>query len=214
MSGDKKEQQFAGPDSPGDEMDKPTAEVPEIDESDLYGLFESILFLFNDPLPVSFFVKNFSVDENSVKIILDSIVDEYEERDGGIKLIQLAGGYQFVTNKKYAKEIRRALLLKKREGLTRGMLETLSIIAYKQPAILAEIDQLRGVSSRAMLAKLMRMNLIKPVGRKELPGRPLMYGTTDDFLKHFGLNNLADLPSLSEIDEYSSLENELPFDES
>jgi segregation and condensation protein B len=94
------------------------------------------------------------------------------------------------------------------------MLETLAIIAYKQPAILAEIDQLRGVSSRAMLAKLMRMNLIKPVGRKELPGRPLMYGTTDDFLKHFGLNNLADLPTLSEIDEYSAMESELPFNES
>ena len=214
MSDEIKEHQLNDPDSAGDNRDKPVEEAPEIDESDMYGMFESILFLLNDPLPVSFFVKNFNTDANSVKIILDSLVDEYEERDGGIKLVQIAGGYQFVTNKKYAKEIRRALLLKKREGLTRGMLETLAIIAYKQPAILAEIDQLRGVSSRAMLAKLMRMNLIKPVGRKELPGRPLMYGTTDDFLKHFGLNNLADLPTLSEIDEYSAMESELPFNES
>jgi len=214
MSDEIKEHQLNDPDSAGDNRDKPVEEAAEIDESDMYGMFESILFLLNDPLPVSFFVKNFNTDANSVKIILDSLVDEYEERDGGIKLVQIAGGYQFVTNKKYAKEIRRALLLKKREGLTRGMLETLAIIAYKQPAILAEIDQLRGVSSRAMLAKLMRMNLIKPVGRKELPGRPLMYGTTDDFLKHFGLNNLADLPTLSEIDEYSAMGSELPFNES
>jgi segregation and condensation protein B len=209
MSDEIKELESEDKGSAPEEAGKPAEESPEIDESELYGLFESILFLLNDPLPVPFFVKNFNVDENSAKIILDSIADEYEERDGGIKLIQIAGGYQFVTNKKYAKEIRRAMLLKKREGLTRGMLETLAIIAYKQPVILAEIDQLRGVSSRAMLAKLMRMNLIKPVGRKEIPGRPLLYGTTDDFLKHFGLNNLSDLPSLSEIDEYSTLENEL-----
>ena len=214
MGDEIKEKQITGSDGTDGEKETAPVEIPAIDESDMYGLFEAILFLFNDPLPVSFFVKNFNADANTVKIILDSLVDEYEERDGGIRLVQIAGGYQFVTSRKYAKEIRRALLLKKREGLTRGMLETLAIIAYKQPAVLAEIDQLRGVSSRAMLAKLMRMNLIKPVGRKELPGRPLLYGTTDDFLKHFGLNNLSDLPNLSEIDEYSTVENELPFNES
>ncbi len=175
------------------------------DDSELYTLFEAVLFLFNDPLPVSFFVKNFSIDSEHARIILDSLADEYEERDGGIKLIQIAGGYQFVTNSKYAKKIRGILSLRKKEGLTKGMLETLAIIAYKQPAILAEIEQLRGVSSRNMLAKLMRMNLIKPVGRKELPGRPLLYGTTDEFLKHFGLNDLTDLPDISEICDYSSL---------
>ncbi len=177
----------------------------DTDDSDLYAYFEAILFLFNDPVPASFFEKNFKVNPENVKIILDSLADEYEERDGGIKLIQIAGGYQFVTNSKYAKEIRRVMTLKKREGLTKGMLETLSIIAYKQPAILAEIEQLRGVSSRTMLAKLMRMNLIKPIGRKDLPGRPLLYGTTDEFLRRFGLNDLTDLPDISEVCDYSSL---------
>lgn len=187
-------------------------ETEEIDISDeegqkqegyLYGLFEAVLFLSNDPLPVSFFVKNFGIDLKTAKIVLDSIVDEYEERDRGIKLCEISGGYQFTTDRKYAREIRRALLLKKKEGLTRGMLETLSIIAYKQPAILAEIDELRGVSSRMMLANLMKRNLIKPVGRKDLPGRPLLYGTTDEFLRYFGLNNLSDLPDISEIEELS-----------
>ncbi len=177
------------------------------EDSYFYALFEAVLFLYNDPLPAVFFVKNFEIEIKNAKIILDSLVDEYEERDGGIKLIQIAGGYQFVAHSKYADEIRRVMSIEKRESLTKGMLETLSIIAYKQPTILAEVDQLRGVSSRAMLAKLMRKNLVKPVGRKNVPGRPLLYGTTDDFLKHFGLNNLSDLPDLSEIDEYTGNNN-------
>ena len=83
------------------------------------------------------------------------------------------------------------------------MLECLSIIAYKQPIILAQIDELRGVSSRMMLAKLMKVNLVNPVGRKEVPGRPLLYGTTDEFLHYFGLKSLSDLPTLSEIEEFN-----------
>ena len=167
------------------------------------GLFEAALFLNNEPLPVSFFVKNFSIDPTQARIILHSLVDEYEERDGGIKLMEISNGFQFLTSARYASQIRRCLGLKKREPLTRGMLETLSIIAYKQPVTLADIDELRGVSSRMMVANLMKKNLVKPVGRMELPGRPLTYGTTDEFLRYFGLNRLSDLPKLSEIKEFS-----------
>ena len=98
---------------------------------------------------------------------------------------------------------------KKKERLTKGMMETLAIIAYKQPVIQAEIDELRGVSSRMMVANLMRIDLIKPVGRKNLPGRPLLYGTTDNFLRQFGLNKLSDLPKLSEIKELNFGSEEL-----
>jgi segregation and condensation protein B len=178
-------------------------------ELDLKGLFEAILFLSNDPLPVSFFVKNLGVDSKHSKIILDSLVDDYEERNGGIKLLEISNGYQFSTNKKYAEHLRRIMGLKKKEGLTKGMMETLAIIAYKQPIILTEIDELRGVSSRMMVVNLMKKNLVKPVGRKEVPGRPLMYGTTDNFLKFFGLNRLKDLPKLSEIGEFSQEHEEL-----
>ena len=173
-----------------------------VDES-LKGLLEAILFLSNEPVPLSFFVQNFSVDSTQIKILLDSLIDEYEDRDGGIKLEEIAKGYQFVTNSRYADQLRRVIGAKKREGLTRSMLETLSIIAYKQPIVLAEIDELRGVSSRMMVVKLIERNLVKPVGRKELPGRPLAYGTTNEFLRFFGLNKLSDLPKLSEIKEFS-----------
>jgi segregation and condensation protein B len=172
------------------------------DEKYFYGLFEAILFLSNDPLPVSFFSKNFEMDPKNIKIILDSLIDEYEERGGGILLKEISGGYQFVTRSIFADDIRRSLLFNKKEGLTKGMLEVLSIIAYKQPIILAQVDELRGVSSRMVLAKLMKKNLVRPVGRKELPGRPLLYATTDEFLKHFGLINISDLPNLSEIEEF------------
>ncbi len=174
----------------------------EKDDKYYYGLFEAILFLSNDPLPVSFFSRNFEMDQKNIKIILDSLVDEYEERGGGITLKEISGGYQFITRSLFAEDIRRSLLFDKKEGLTKGMLEVLAIVAYKQPIILAQIDELRGVSSRMVLAKLMKKNLVRPVGRKELPGRPLLYATTDEFLKHFGLKNISDLPNMSEIEEF------------
>jgi segregation and condensation protein B len=173
------------------------------DDASLKGLLEAILFLSNDPVPLSFFVKNFSLDSTQIKILLDSLVDEYEERDGGVKLEVIAKGYQFVTHPRYAEQLRSVMGVKKREGLSKSMLETLSIVAYKQPIVLAEIEELRGVSSRMMVIKLMERNLVKPVGRKELPGRPLAYGTTNEFLRHFGLSKLSDLPKLSEIKEFS-----------
>ncbi|OHD63439.1 MAG: SMC-Scp complex subunit ScpB [Spirochaetes bacterium RBG_13_51_14] len=174
-----------------------------IDDVSVHGLLEAVLLLSNEPVPLSFFVKNFSIDPTQAKIILDSLIDEYEDRNGGILLQEIAKGYQFVTNPRYAEQLRRVIGVKKREGLTKGMLETLSIIAYKQPIVLAEIDELRGVTSRMMVVKLMERGLVKPVGRKELPGRPLAYGTTNEFLRCFGLNKLSDLPKLSEIKEFT-----------
>ena len=194
-----------------DEEIIPTDQNPENESEDenddsehsVKSLFESLLFISGDPLPISFFVKNFSIEATQAKIVLASLIDEFDERDGGIRLVEVSNGFQFVTSPRYAQQIRRALGMKKREGLTKGMLETLAIVSYKQPIVLAEIDELRGVSSRMMIANLMKKNLVRPVGRKELPGRPLAYGTTDDFLKHFGLNKISDLPKLSEIKEFS-----------
>lgn len=180
----------------------PEAETDDSEHA-VKSLFESLLFISGDPLPISFFVKNFSIEATQAKIVLDSLMDEFDERDGGIRLVEVSNGFQFVTSPRYAQQIRRALGMKKREGLTKGMLETLAIVSYKQPIVLAEIDDLRGVSSRMMIANLMKKNLVRPVGRKELPGRPLAYGTTDEFLKYFGLNKISDLPKLSEIKEFS-----------
>jgi len=173
------------------------------DEIFIKGLFEAVLFMSNEPLPVSFFVKKFSIDPTQARIMLDSLLDDYEERDGGIHMVEVSNGFQFVTRARYADQIRTALGFRKKDRLTKGMLETLSIIVYKQPITMAEIDELRGVSSRMMVAGLMKRNLVKPVGRKDMPGRPLLYGTTDEFLRYFGLNRISDLPKLSEIKEFT-----------
>jgi segregation and condensation protein B len=187
------------------EMNSPEIEPDDSrkDDESIKGLLEAVLFLSNEPVPLSFFVNSFSIDPTQAKIILDSLVDEYGDRDGGIILLEVAKGYQFVTSTRYAEQLRRVIGVRKREALSKGMLETLAIIAYKQPIVLAEIDELRGVSSRMMVVKLMDRNLVKPVGRKEVPGRPLSYGTTNEFLRYFGLNKLSDLPKLSEIKEFS-----------
>ncbi len=177
------------------------ARSAERDENDLRGLFEAVLFLSNEPLPIAFFVKQFGLDPVHARIVIDSLVDEYESRDGGIRLLEISKGFQFVTNKRYADQIRRVMGFTRKESLSKGMLETLSIISYKQPISIAEIDELRGASSRVMVSNLMKKNLVKPVGRKDLPGRPLAYGTTNDFLRYFGLNKISDLPKLSEIKE-------------
>lgn len=173
------------------------------DSDDLFGIVEAILFVSAEPVPLQFFTRQLGVDATQAKIILDSLIDEYEDRDKGIKIVEISGGYQFVTNPKFANQLRQTMGYKKKETLSKGMLETLAIIAYKQPIMLAEIEELRGVSSRMMVAALMRKNLIKPVGRKDVPGRPLLYGTTDEFLRYFGLNKLSDLPKLSEIKEFN-----------
>lgn len=173
------------------------------DSDDLFGMVEAILFVSAEPVPLQFFTRQLGIDATRAKIIIDSLIDEYEDRDKGIKIIEISGGYQFVTNPKFANRLRQVMGYKKKETLSKGMLETLAIIAYKQPIMLAEIEELRGVSSRMMVAALMRKNLIKPVGRKDVPGRPLLYGTTDEFLRYFGLNKLSDLPKLSEIKEFN-----------
>ena len=187
-----------------EEKEQSNSENLNSDEFSLKGLFEAVLFLSNEPVPLQFFVKNFSLVQAQAQIIIDSLVDDYEERDGGIRLAAIANGFQFVTNTRYADQLRYTLGMKHRESLSKGMLETLSIIAYKQPVVVAEIDELRGVSSRLMVNNLMKHHLITIVGKKEnLPGRPLAYGTTDEFLRLFGLNKLSDLPKISEIKEFS-----------
>jgi len=201
------DEDIEGAESSDAEGEDESGEEHAAEEATSESLFEAALFLSGEPLPINFFVKNFEVSETDARIILASLMDEYEERDGGIKIVELANGYQFVTNPRCAQGIRRVMGLKKKEPLTKGMLETLAIIAYKQPVVMAELEELRGVSSRMMVANLMKRNLVKPVGRKDLPGRPLAYGTTEEFLRLFGLNRLSDLPKLSEIKEFN-YENE------
>ncbi|TGL40896.1 SMC-Scp complex subunit ScpB [Leptospira perdikensis] len=170
------------------------------------GLLEALLFLSSDPVKLSALAKSAGIEKTEARELLDELILDYQEKEGGFLLREIAGGYQFITNQKYSEVLAHIFKDKKRETLSRGTLDTLAIIAYKQPITLTELDEIRGVSSRAMVASLMSKKLVKAVGQKEVPGRPTLYGTTGEFLLHFGLSKLTDLPTPVEV-------KELKFDE-
>lgn len=179
----------------------------ENDESDFYrGLIESILFLSDQPLTLNTIARKCELDRVNTRVLVDTLMDDYVERDGGIQIREIAGGYQFVTTERYAGIMKSLYKEQKRETLSRSTLETLSIISYRQPITLPEIEEVRGVNSRAMVTTLLQKKLVKPQGYRPVPGRPTLYVTTRNFLSHFALNTLADLPTLEEV-------KELKFDE-
>jgi segregation and condensation protein B len=171
------------------------------------GLIEAILFTATEPLTAGGVARKCELDRVNTRILLDTLADDFAERDSGILLREIAGGYQFLTSERYSARLRELLVdPTKRDKLTRSVMETLSIIAYRQPITLPEIEDLRGSQSRAHIGLLMQKKLIKPQGYKPVPGRPVLYVTTRQFLQRFVLNSLSELPPLEEI-------KELKFDE-
>lgn len=165
------------------------------------GLIEALIFASSEPVRLSQVADLVGIDKVYAREILDELVLDYVERNAGIVIKEIANAYQFQTNEKYFQELGKIFKEKRRETLSKSTLDTLAIIAYKQPITLSEIDEIRGVSSRAMVTTLIAKKLVKPVGQKEVPGRPTLYGTTNEFLIHFGLNKLSDLPSPVEVKE-------------
>ncbi len=176
------------------------------DRKYMRGLLEALLFLSSAPIKLSALAKSCGIEKTEARELLDELILDYEEKEGGFTLREIAGGYQFITSQVYSEALAHIFKDKKRETLSRGTLDTLAILAYKQPITLSELDEIRGVSSRAMVASLMSKKLVKAVGQKEVPGRPTLYGTTNEFLIHFGLSKLSDLPTPVEV-------KELKFDE-
>ncbi|MDH5716863.1 MAG: SMC-Scp complex subunit ScpB [Spirochaetia bacterium] len=162
---------------------------------------EAIVFISGDGIELSDIAKGLSKTNQEIKIILDSLIDDYQERDGGIFLNQGGSKYFFSTDKKVFTSIQYFLKENKKETLSKAMLETLAIIAYKQPLTLFDIEEVRGVNSRAVVTVLISKKLIKQVGQKESPGKPGLYGTTKEFLEYFGLQDLKELPPLKEVKE-------------
>jgi segregation and condensation protein B len=171
--------------------------------NDLKPILESLLFVAEEPLTVE---KLNSVLELADKSEIRSALEELREilgnRDGGFHLREVAGGWQLRTRPEYHEWIKR-MLQPSPQRLSRAALETLAIVAYKQPVIRADIEYIRGVDSGGVLRQLMERKLIRVLGRKEIPGRPLIYATTKLFLELFDLKDLKDLPSPKEIEELS-----------
>ncbi|MGQ9507762.1 MAG: SMC-Scp complex subunit ScpB [Thermodesulfobacteriota bacterium] len=168
-------------------------------ELDLKPILESLLFVSNVPLKLETLREVLSEwSEEEILSEIRRIQEEYREESRGIELLEVAGGYQFRTKPKYAQWISR-LRKDKPVKLSQSALETLAIIAYRQPIIRSKIEEIRGVDSGWVLRTLLEKDLIKIMGRKEIPGKPIVYGTSQRFLELFNLKSLDDLPNLKEV---------------
>ena len=187
--------------------------------SEVKKILEALLFVSDKPLrlkELKDIIKADVTDISNLEDILKELKDEYVSLNKPYEIKFVADGWTFATKPEYSPWIKKLLKEKIVLKLSPSALETLAIIAYKQPITRAEIDEIRGVESSGVIDTLIEKKLIKIVGRKEAIGRPLLYGTTQDFLKHFGLTHLSDLPLIEdmpkEIQETDNLtEPELPF---
>jgi len=177
-----------------------------MDDFEIKPILESLIFISDNPVRLDTLIE--ILPESNKEAILEGIEQikrEYSEVSKGFELIEVAGGYQFRTKPRWAEWVNR---LKKAKAvkLSRSALETLAIIAYRQPIIRPEIEEIRGVDSGWVLRTLLEKGLIRIVSRRDIPGRPLVYGTTKTFLELFNLNTLSDLPTLKEIEPPQALE--------
>lgn len=187
--------------------DRPALKIP----STLKSLIEGLIFAASEPLTVRQIKaileqqnaegEERQVDQSEIQRIVAELNQEYQKADKAYRIIAIAGGFQFATMKEYAEWIGRLSREQARRKLSQSSLESLAIIAYKQPVTKPEIELIRGVNCDYVLKTLLEKELVTIVGRAETVGRPLLYGTTREFLKHFGLNEVTDLPRPREIEE-------------
>jgi len=174
--------------------------------SELRAIVEALIFASPEPLtPKAIFKLLATEPREDIQAALALLKQEYE-RPGGLQLVEVAGGYQIVTRPDLHDWVRRLFNERTTQKLTVQALETLAVIAYRQPITAAEITEVRGVNTSGVLNTLLERHLIKIVGRKQVVGRPFLYATTKEFLIRFGLNDLADLPKVEDMAEALGLE--------
>lgn len=177
-----------------------------MEDREVKSIIESILFIAGEPLTIDALKDIVELDIPEIERLVNELISEYSLKNSGLFILEVAGGVQMVTNPASAPWIKKLLATAVPTRLSQQSLETLTIIAYKQPIIKAEIEAIRGVNSDGVVKTLLERRLIKILGRKEVPGRPLMYGTTKDFLQSFGLKDLSELPTLKEFQEMDETE--------
>ena len=190
-----------------------------MESEEIKAIIENVLLAVDQPVSETQF-KNLlgsAVDKVTLKPVIEELIEDYNSRN--LQIVQVAEGYQLCTRHDYSEWVRKFLKFDKTTKLSQPSLDTLAIIAYKQPLTKAEVEEIRGVDSSGVVKTLLEKKVISPGGRKKVPGRPIMYRTTRKFLEYFGLRDLSDLPTLEDFKE-SALEDHvqsdqttLPFDE-
>jgi len=173
-----------------------------LDDQQLKAAIEALLFISGAPLTVERLKGIFEeAPKEQIEAQLQALQAEYAGRQAGIMLAEVAGGWQLATCAEHAPWVRKFRTVKVSTRLSRPALETLAIIAYKQPVTRPEIEAIRGVNIGGIVRNLMERRLVKIVGKKDVPGKPMLYGTSADFLQYFGLKDLSALPTLKEFQE-------------
>ncbi|GAB6087811.1 SMC-Scp complex subunit ScpB [Alkaliphilus crotonatoxidans] len=180
-----------------------------MNEEHIKSAIEAILFAWSDPLSLKDISKTLGADEKTITKLLKEMIDEFNYQKRGIQIIKMNDHYQLATRPEHFEYLQKLMEPKQNKGLTQAALETLAIIAYRQPIPKGEIESIRGVKCDKALATLLEKDLIEEKGRLEKTGRPIIYGTTLNFLKSFGLNSLDDLPPITEFQLLTEEENEI-----
>lgn len=171
----------------------------------LISTLEAMLFAAGDPVEVSKLAEVVDIDIETVERMLGYLSAQYDERNSGLMLIRIDNKYQLCTREKYSEEVRKLMEIKKNTPLSNAAFEVLAIIAYNKTVTRSFIEQVRGVDCSGPISSLVQKGLIEEKGRLDLPGRPLVYGTTDRFLRCFSLNSLDDLPELPNTEEIEKI---------
>lgn len=169
--------------------------------AELVSIAEALIFVADEPITVKTIADVLEEDRETIEAAVEELKQEYEERDGGLQLREIAGGWQISTRTEYHEEVRQYLKTRPSAKLSLAALETLAVIAYKQPVTIPEILEIRGVQSASAIKTLLEKRLIITKGHKETVGRPMMYGTSKDFLMQFGLKDLTELPSIEDFED-------------
>ena len=194
------------------ETDAPAAAITEPEEvfvsdaparsaAEVMAIAEAIVFVADEPITSKLLGEIIGENKETVQAAVEELQREYDERGGGLQIREIAGGWQIATRTQYHEEVRKFLKTRPSAKLSLAALETLAVIAYKQPVTVPEILEIRGVQSASAIKTLLEKRLIVTKGHKETVGRPMMYGTSKDFLIQFGLKDLSDLPSIEDFED-------------
>ena len=202
--------------TPQEQPGKPQEQQTELVETeDLKNIIETLLFITDRPVKPSRLAEVAQTDARHVREIIRQLQDEFTVQNRAVQIVEIAGGFQMATKAEYGRWVRRLYNEKMTTKLSTAALETLAIIAYKQPITRAEMEAIRGVDVAGPLERLLERSLVRVVGKKDTIGRPMVYGTTDEFLRMFGLNKIAELPDLQTFAAKTLQEKQedLPFGE-
>lgn len=207
----------AGQNTPAQQMSQAEQAAQELLQTDeAKHIIENLLFITDRPLKATRIAEVVeSVNAKQALALIQELSKEYEQTGRAIRILEIGGGFQMVTKPEYGRWVRRLYNEKMTTRLSNAALETLAIIAYKQPVTRAEMEVIRGVDVAAPLEKLLERGLVRVLGKRDTIGRPMVYGTTDEFLRLFGLNKISELPDLQVFaaKQLQEKQEDLPFDE-